>query len=111
MSNKDERCQRCCGYDAESGECKAYKPWGLHYMEQDDCTFFNWHEDRRLKMCTGCKYFQFTETIGSPDKKVWHCRDGFKPSKDCKGFAEYNDRCREAYYRKYPNELQLKIKF
>lgn len=111
MSNREERCQRCCGFDADSGECTAYRPWGFDAMEEDGCTFFNFHEDRRMKMCTGCKYFEFSETIGSPHEKVWHCRDGFTPSKDCKDMAAYNDKCRKAYYRKYPNELQLKIRF
>lgn len=148
MKNKDGRCQNCFGFDADSGECTAYRPWGFYAMEEDGCTFFNFHEDRRMKMfwriknyrnkkpslsndneskekerdkndflkerkemCKGCKYFEFSETIGSPNEKVWHCRDGFTPSKDCKDMAAYNDKCRKAYYREYPNELQLKIRF
>lgn len=111
MKNKDGRCQKCCGFDADSRQCQVYKPWGLTYMEQEDCTFFEFHKDRQKKLCTGCKYFEFTETIGSPHKKEWHCHDGFTPTADCKQMAARNEQITRDYYRKYPEELQLKIKF
>lgn len=109
--NKEERCSRCCGYDHDSGECKAYMPWGLLMMEKDDCTFFDWHEERKARQCKACKHWVFTETIGSKDKPVWHCRHGFTPSKDCREMADYNDKCKAAYYRKHPEDLQLSFNF
>lgn len=68
-------------------------------------------DKERMKKCVRCRYFEFTETLGSKDVKVWHCRDGFTPSNDCKDMAAYNDECTKAYYKKYPNELQLKLRF
>lgn len=65
----------------------------------------------KMGRCYNCRYWVFTETLRSQDKPEWHCRDGFSPSKDCKDMAAYNDECTKAYYKKYPNELQLKLRF
>lgn len=59
----------------------------------------------------GCKEWVFTKTLGSPDTPVWHCRQGFEPSKDCQQMAEYNNDIRRKYYREHPEALQFKIHF
>ena len=46
-------------------------------------------------ICKDCKYYVYTDTLGSEGKKVWHCRHGFTPfSREwgtCQDNAEYND--------------------
>ena len=85
---KDAFHYKCSDYDKEQGE-----------------------EDRKARQCKACKHWVFTETIGSKDKPVWHCRHGFTPSKDCREMADYNDKCKDAYYRKHPEDLQLSFNF
>lgn len=51
-------------------------------------------KDRKKAVkCNSCQYWVFTETLGSLDKPIWHCRDGFSPSSDCQDEAAYNDEC------------------
>lgn len=52
--------------------------------------------------CQHCQYLKFSETLGSPDKPVWHCRDGFSPSSTCQEEAIYNDECMEKYPAQRP---------
>lgn len=61
--------------------------------------------------CKECKHWEFTRTLGSPDHSEWHCRFGFRPNKFCLELAEDNVRCIRDYYRKHPEEQQLKFKF
>lgn len=63
------------------------------------------------RRCQHCKQWEYTKTIGSPDTPVWHCRHGFTPSGECQDEAAYNDKLRQEYYRKHPEELQLQFDF
>lgn len=56
------------------------------------------------EQCQNCKYWVYTKTLASLHKPVWHCRDGFSPSKDCKHEAEYNDRCMEENPNQRPKD-------
>ena len=52
--------------------------------------------------CSRCRHYQFSITLGSPDKPIWHCRFGFEPKRykmnsfvpplmyDCRDNAQYN---------------------
>ena len=66
---------------------------------------------RAARKCRECKQWIFSTTIGSPDTPEWHCRHGFMPSEDCQDMAADNDKCRQEYYRKHPEELQLTFDF
>lgn len=61
--------------------------------------------------CQKCRFWILSETLGSPDTPVWHCKDGFRPSSDCQDMAEYNRESERQYYREFPEALQLKINF
>lgn len=61
--------------------------------------------------CKECPHWEYTKTIGSPDVPEWHCRFGFSPSDSCQEMAEYNIKCKREWYKKHPEELQLKIRF
>lgn len=61
--------------------------------------------------CKDCPFWEYTKTLGSPDVPEWHCRDGFSPSEDCRDLAEDNRLKTIEYYRKYPHERQLEIRF
>ena len=66
---------------------------------------------REPKQCQQCDTFMYSETLGSPDADVWHCRYGFSPSKDCQEMAEYNRRCTHELYREFPEMQQLTLNF
>lgn len=63
--------------------------------------------------CKGCKYYRFSETLGSPDTPVWHCRDGFRPRRDeridydCREMAAYNDWATAWYEQEHAVQLTL----
>ena len=68
-------------------------------------------EVRAASKCKQCKCWVFTKTLGSPDAPEWHCRHGFTPSSDCQEMARYNEEGIRKYYRRHPEELQLKLNF
>ena len=53
----------------------------------------------------------YSTTLGSKDVEVWHCRFGFSPSRDCQWLGDYNVKCTREYYKKHPEDLQLKLPF
>lgn len=65
-----------------------------------------------MSKCIKCKFWVYSETLSSMPDKEWHCRDGFSPrDPDCQQEAERNLRMRREYYRKHPEELQMKLRF
>lgn len=64
-----------------------------------------------MEKCKSCKFWIFSKTLGSGDVPIWHCRDGFSPSKDCIDIAKYNAKIRKLYYKKHPDMLQLTFHF
>lgn len=64
-----------------------------------------------MSRCKKCKHWEFTTTIGSIHKPIWHCRFGFSPSEDCQDMAEYDIQCIRNYYREHPEYLQLQLNF
>ena len=61
--------------------------------------------------CERCKYWIYSTTLGSKDVEMWHCRFGFSPSRDCQWLGDYNVKCKREYYKKHPEDLQLKLPF
>lgn len=53
--------------------------------------------------CVDCPFYIYSVTFGSPDKPVWHCRDGFKPLRndwyDCQRSARLNEQGRQQQIR------------
>lgn len=41
--------------------------------------------------CEKCRFYEFSTTLGSMHKEVWHCKCGFDPSNTCVPSAKYNE--------------------
>lgn len=67
-------------------------------------------KDRKKAVkCNSCQYWVFSETLGSLDKPIWHCRDGFSPSADCQDEAAYNDECMRRDPKQRPSSKPLPV--
>jgi len=64
---------------------------------------------KKAVKCNSCQYWVFSETLGSLDKPIWHCRDGFSPSADCQDEAAYNDECMRRDPKQRPSSKPVPV--